>query len=170
MNIFKIFFFALLSATASIHSYDFIQEAILDSDYAKVSHYYNAQETSENVQHAYWALADDTAKMRSTNFAFDWCKMFASRKLLTSAFSSILFYNLTVKLIEQWKLKKIDSETYKKLNDNFPVEIAIIAAAACMYVSEFFLVQAITDGHSHYLQLQERIKDAERIKFLIMSN
>ena len=155
MNILKLACMVFILSSLSIRAYDNVQEAILDSDYATVAQNYKPQETPVNIQHAYWVLADDTAKMRSNNLAFDWCKAFVSKKLIISAlaFSTI-------------------NGIYNTLRNHTTIDrqflgITNLSISAMAWITFFC---ALIDGNKYYKQLQEKIKDAERIKFLIMNS
>ena len=158
----------LLALSSTTYSVDTLQEAILNSDYEVVAQQYNAQETPESIQHAYWALADDTAKMRSTNLAFDWAKAFISKKLLISIFLLESFAPLATIALRDYINKLIASRdpTNKLLSSDIS-KIFDFTAVACFSISFTVFVSALLDGNKYYNQLQDKIKDAERIKFLI---
>ena len=127
-------------------------EIILNSNYDDFAHSYDPKKISTAQQHAYWAIADDVTRMRSTNFAFDWFKAFASKKLILSGIflasnNSFFHYLQHCDLIDM---------NYKKAFIMKSTAIAIF-------------LWSLWKGSTYYYRLQNKIKDAERIKFLLMS-
>lgn len=151
----KLLLGTLLALSSTAYSYDTLQEAILNTDYEAVAQQYNAQEIPENLQHAYWSIAHDTAKMRSANVAFDWAKALVSKKLIIS----LLVLNSSWRLYN-WIYRDI---YYNQFHVGYAHLITNSVAWVC-------LLSAMYDGNKYYQQLQDKIKDAERIKFLIMNS
>jgi len=149
----KLLLGTLITFSSIAYPHDTIQEAILNSDYETVAKEYNAQEIPENMQHAYWSLADDTAKMRSNNLAFNWANAFVSKKLIIS-----FLIVRSSRNIGNW----LNCSTYPNPNAEFVHTTIHYAAWAA-------LLWALYDDYTYYHQLHDKIKDAERIKFLIMA-
>jgi len=165
----KLLLGALLIVSCNAYGHSALQEAILNSDYETVAAHYNGKEISPSMQHAYLSLADDTATMRRNNVAFDWAKAFVSLKLLLSAGLMHSFSSSFSQASAKLQLKKIHADMYNsRYPTNAPERDASISSFLAT-ISFGFFIWALCDGNKYYRQLHEKIKAAERIKFLIMS-
>lgn len=165
----KLFLSTLLIVSCKAYNHDAIQEAILNSDYETVAAHYNGKEISPSMQQAYLSLADDTATMLKDNVIFDWAKAFVSLKLLLSAGITHSFLYTFSQSCAKLELKRVNFEAYNRIYPtNEPAQTAAFAACVST-ISLGFFIWAMYDGNKYYRQLHEKIKAAERIKFLIMS-
>ena len=159
----------LLAISTTSFCHDPIQEAILESDYAAFSKQYTASEIPENLQQAYWSIAADTAKMRSSNLAFDWAKAFISKKLLISALLVNFFWAGLDQSYKNLKMREFNPAGFQRQFPDENPDAAIVGCLALFLASSSAFLWALIDGNKYYHQLKEKIKDAERIKFLIIA-